>query len=60
MKQAPNSADPAERNCNGGEERIKELSEAITRNINGVHKDTSNVKKWATEILYHCEIMEKC
>jgi len=41
-------------------ERIKELSEAITRNINGVHKDTSNVKKWATEILYHCEIMEKC
>lgn len=26
MKQAPNSADPAERNCNGGEERIKELS----------------------------------
>lgn len=41
-------------------ERIKELSEAITRNINGVHTDTSYVKKWATEILYHCEIMEKC
>ena len=41
-------------------ERIKELSEAISRNINGVHKDVKNVKKWATEILYHCEIMEKC
>jgi hypothetical protein len=41
-------------------ERIKELSEAITRNINGVHKDVKNVRKWATEILYHCEIMEKC
>ena len=41
-------------------ERIAELSEAITRNINGVHTDTSYVKKWATEILYHCEIMEKC
>ncbi len=41
-------------------ERIKELSEAIIRNVNGVHKDTSNVKKWATEILYQCEIMEKC
>jgi len=49
-------------------ERIKELSEAITRDVNGavtkdvngVHKDTSNVKKWATEILYQCEIMEKC
>lgn len=41
-------------------ERIKELSEAITRNVGGAHKDTSYVKKWATEILYHCEIMEKC
>jgi len=41
-------------------ERIKELSEAIARNINGVHKDVKNVRKWATEILYHCEIMEKC
>lgn len=49
-------------------ERIEELSEAITRDVNGavtrdangVHKDTSNVKKWATEILYQCEIMEKC
>lgn len=41
-------------------ERIAELSEAITRNINGVHKDVKNVRKWATEILYHCEIMEKC
>lgn len=49
-------------------ERIEELSEAIIRNVNGavtkdvngVHKDTSNVKKWATEILYQCEIMEKC
>lgn len=41
-------------------ERIVELSEAITRNINGVHKDVKNVRKWATEILYHCEIMEKC
>ena len=49
-------------------ERIKELSEAIIRNMNGaitkdangVYKDTSNVKKWATEILYHCEILEKC
>lgn len=49
-------------------ERITELSEAIIRNVNGavtkdvngVHKDTNNVKKWATEILYQCEIMEKC
>lgn len=41
-------------------ERIKELSEAITRNIDVVHKDTGNVKKWATEILYQCEIMEEC
>lgn len=49
-------------------ERIEELSKAIirdvngavTRDANGVHKDTSNVKKWATEILYQCEIMEKC
>lgn len=41
-------------------ERIKELSEAITRNVGGVHKDTKNIKKWATEILYHCEILEKC
>jgi len=49
-------------------ERITELSEAITRNVNGavtkdvngVYKDTDHVKKWATEILYQCEIMEKC
>lgn len=49
-------------------ERIKELSEAIIRDVNGavtkdangVHKDPKNVKKWATEILYQCEIMEKC
>lgn len=49
-------------------ERIEELSKAIIRDVNGavtkdtngVHKDTSNVKKWATEILYQCEIMEKC
>lgn len=49
-------------------ERIKELSEAIIRNVNGavtkdangVYVDTDHVKKWATEILYQCEIMEKC
>lgn len=41
------------------QERIIELSEAITRNA----KDTCNeylIKKWATEILYQCEIMTKC
>lgn len=41
------------------QERIVELSEAITRQA----KDTCNeylIKKWATEILYQCEIMMKC
>ena len=45
--------------CVSSAERIIELSEAITRQA----KDTCNeqlIKRWATEILYQCEIMEKC
>lgn len=40
-------------------ERIVELSKAITRQA----EDTCNeqlIRRWATEILYHCEILEKC
>jgi len=42
-------------------ERIGELSEAITRNIESPYKKNMDyIRKWATEILYHCAIMEHC
>lgn len=41
-------------------ERIRELSEAITRNMENPHNGTDHIRKWATEILYHCAIMEHC
>lgn len=45
------------------QERIETLGEAIVRyayhpNVNGT--TTKQIKAWAKEILYHCEIMENC
>jgi len=40
--------------------RIIELSKAITKDQSQVIGNICDVRKWATEILYHCEIMEKC
>lgn len=41
-------------------ERIGELTRAITRNIESPNKDIDHIRKWATEILYHCAILEHC
>jgi len=41
-------------------ERIRELTGAITRNIESPNKDIDYIRKWATEILHHCAIMEHC
>lgn len=38
-------------------ERIKKLAEAIQRYADSVELDTKNIRKWAIEILGHCEII---
>lgn len=40
-------------------ERIVELSKAITRQAEDMCNEQL-IRRWATEILYHCEILEKC
>lgn len=40
-------------------ERIVELSKAITRQAEDICNEQL-IRRWATEILYHCEILEKC